>query len=161
MPPAQWLWAAASTLPIRPAGPPDPDDEIIARYAEPERPAWMHANFAGHAPVAELGGTDSYATRLFDYEHTGRDQVAWVISRLRADPAARSAAITTFQPHTDTSYIPCVSLLGFWLPGGALELIVKSAHVYETERSYLLGVLADSAATAGSGQRSERDQTGR
>ena len=171
---------------------PDPDDELIARYAEPERLAWMHANFTDHSQVAALGGADSYATRLFDYEHSGRDQVAWVISRLRADPATRSAAITTFQPHTDTSYIPCVSLLDFWLPGGAVELIayahsidfgakgygnlaelaalqrhvagrlgrpvgrlimmVKSAHVYQTERSYVLGVLAGAGASAGSGQ---------
>jgi thymidylate synthase len=106
---------------------PDPADEIIARHAEPERLAWMHANFTDHAAVAELGGADSYATRLFDYEHSGRDQVAWVIDRLRRDPATRSAAITTFQPRTDTSYIPCVSLLDFWLPGGAVEL-VSYAH---------------------------------
>ena len=162
---------------------PDPVDEIIASRAEPGRLAWMHANFTDHATVAALGGVDSYATRLFDYEHSGRDQVAWVVDRLRRDPAARSAAITTFQPLTDTSYIPCVSLLDFWLPDGAVELIayahsidfgakgygnlvelaalqqhvagqlgrpagrllmvVKSAHVYETERAYLLGVLAD------------------
>jgi len=161
---------------------PDPADEIIARHAEPERLAWMHANFTDHARVTALGGADSYATRLFDYEHSGRDQVAWVTDRLRRDPASRSAAITTFQPHTDSSYIPCVSLLDFWLPGGAVELvayahsidfgakgygnlvglaalqrhvaeelalpagrllmIVKSAHVYETERDYLRRVLA-------------------
>jgi thymidylate synthase len=161
---------------------PDPDDELIARYAEPERLAWMHANFTDQAQVAALGGADSYATRLFDYEHSGRDQVAWVVDRLRRDPTTRSATITTFQPHTDTSYIPCVSLLDFWLPGGAVELVayahsidfgakgygnlvelaslqqqvagqlgqpagrllmlVKSAHIYETERGYLLGVLA-------------------
>ena len=53
--------------------------------------------------------------------------MAWVIDRLRRDPATRSAAITTFQPRTDTSYIPCVSLLDFWLPGGAVEL-VSYAH---------------------------------
>jgi thymidylate synthase len=162
---------------------PDPADEIIARYAEPERLAWMHANFTDHARVSALGGADSYATRLFDYEHSGRDQVAWVVDRLRRDPATRSAAITTFQPHTDSSYIPCVSLLDFWLPGGAVELvayahsidfgakgygnlvelaslqrhvagqlglpagrllmIVKSAHVYETERGYLRRVRAE------------------
>ena len=165
---------------------PDPDDEIIARYAEPERLAWMHANFTDHAAVAALGGADSYATRLFDYEHSGRDQVAWVIDRLRRDPATRSATITTIAPHTDTSYIPCVSLLDFWLPGGAVELvayahsidfgakgygnlvelaalqqhvagqlgrpvgrllmIVKSAHVYETERGDMQDVLAAAAA---------------
>ena len=160
---------------------PHPDDEIIARFADPERPTWMHANFTDRARVEALGGADSYATRLFDYEHSGRDQVAWVVGRLRQDPATRSATITTFQPHTDTSYIPCVSLLDFWLPDGAVELvayahsidfgakgygnlvelaslqqhvagqlarpagrllmIVKSAHVYQTERGYLRDVL--------------------
>jgi hypothetical protein len=87
---------------------PGPADEIIATHADPERLAWMHANFTEHAAVAALGDADSYATRLFDYEHSGRDQVAWVVDRLRRNPATRSAAITTFQPHTDTSYIPCV-----------------------------------------------------
>jgi hypothetical protein len=90
---------------------PDPRDEIIASRAEPERLAWMHANFTDHGRVAALGDADSYATRLFDYEHSGRDQVAWVVDRLRRDPAGR------------------------------LLLTVKSAHVYETERAYLLGVL--------------------
>ena len=162
---------------------PDPEDEIIARHADPKRLAWMHANFTDHARVADLGDADSYATRLFDYEHTGRDQIAWVIDRLRADPSTRSATITTFQPHTDTTYVPCVSMLDFWLPDGAVELvvyahsidfgakgygnlvelaalqrrvadalgvavgrlvmIVKSAHVYETELDYVKGVLAD------------------
>jgi thymidylate synthase len=161
---------------------PDPDDETIARYADPERLAWMRANFADHTRVAALGDADSYATRLFDYDRTGRDQIAWVIDRLRHDPASRSASITTFQPRTDTRYIPCVSLLDFWLPGGAVELVaychsidfgakgygnlvelatlqqrvaaelgrpvgrlimvVKSAHVYETEFEYVRGVLA-------------------
>ncbi len=160
---------------------PDPADEIIARFAQPERLAWMHANFTDHTRVEALGGADSYATRLFDYEHSGRDQVAWVIDRLRQDPGTRSATITTFQPHTDSTYIPCVSLLDFWLLDGAVELIVyahsidfgakgygnlvelawlqrhvasafgrpagrllmivKSAHVYQTEFGYVRGVL--------------------
>jgi Thymidylate synthase len=102
---------------------PDPEDGIIARYADPDRLAWMRANFTDHTRVAALGGADSYATRLFDYGRTGRDQIAWVIDRLRRDPASRSASITTFQPLTDTTYIPCVSLLDFWLPGGAVELV--------------------------------------
>jgi thymidylate synthase len=161
---------------------PDPDDEIIATHADPERLAWMHANFTDHARVASLGDADSYATRLFDYEHSGRDQVRWVIDRLRADPSSRSATITALQPHTDTTYIPCVSMLDFWLPDGALELVVyahsidfgakgygnlvelaslqrhvadgldvpvgrlvmiiKSAHIYETELTYIKGMLA-------------------
>jgi thymidylate synthase len=161
---------------------PDPDDEIIAAHADPERLAWMHANFTDFAQVVSLGDSDSYATRLFDYEHTGRDQVRWVIDRLRADASSRSATITTLQPHTDTTYIPCISVLDFWLPDDAVELvvyahsidfgakgygnlvelaslqrhvadslgvrvgrlwmIVKSAHVYETELDYIRGVLA-------------------
>jgi thymidylate synthase len=164
---------------------PDPEDEIIATHADPERLAWMHANFTDHMRVASLGDSDSYATRLFDYEHSGHDQVRWVIDRLRADPSSRSATITTFQPHTDTTYIPCVSMLDFWLPDGAVELVVyahsidfgakgyanlielaalqrlvadglgvpvgrllmiiKSAHVYETERDYIEGLLAGHA----------------
>ena len=108
---------------------PDPDDEIIAAHAEPERLAWMHANFTDHARVTDLGDADSYATRLFDYEHSGHDQIAWVIDRLRADPSSRSATITTLQPHTDTTYIPCVSMLDFWLTDGAVELIVYAHSI--------------------------------
>jgi thymidylate synthase len=150
-------------------------------------PRTLHADTIG-------ADADSYATRLFDYEHSGRDQVAWVVDRLRRDPATRSAAITTFQPHTDTSYVPCVSLLPFWLPDNAVELvayahsidfgakgygnlvelallqhhvagrlgrpagrlllIVKSAHVYETERGYVQDVLAaEGKSGAGSSPR--------
>jgi hypothetical protein len=43
--------------------------------------------------------------------------------RLRLDPASRSATITMLQPRTDAAYIPCVSLLDFWLPDGAVELV--------------------------------------
>jgi thymidylate synthase len=103
---------------------PQVDDPIIAAHADPERLDWMHANFTDHARVAELGEADSYATRLYDYAHSGRDQVEWVVDRLRADPFARNATITTFQPLTDTSYVPCVSLLDFWLTDGHLQLDV-------------------------------------
>ena len=102
---------------------PDPADAIIARHADLDRLAWMKANFTDQATVAALGDADSYATRLFDYGRTGRDQVAWVIDRLGRDPSSRSATITTFQPLTDQTYIPCVSLLDFWLPAGAVELV--------------------------------------
>ena len=98
------------------------DDAIIARDGDPERLGWMHANFTDRARVAELGDSDSYATRLYDYAHTGRDQIRWVIDRIAANPSTRDATITTFQPLTDTSYVPCVSLLDFWLFKGALQL---------------------------------------
>ena len=102
---------------------PDPEDPIIATLADPERLAWMHANFTDHSRVAELGDAASYASRLFDYGRSGRDQLAWVIDRLKSDPSSRSASITTFEPLSDTSYIPCVSLLDFWIPNGSLELV--------------------------------------
>lgn len=123
---------------------PDPNDEIIARHAEPERLAWMHANFVDYSRVAALGDADSYATRLFDYEHSGRDQIAWAVDRLRRDPASRSATITTFQPHTDTTYIPCVSMLDFWLPGGAVELVVYAHSIDFGAKGY--GNLVELAA---------------
>jgi thymidylate synthase len=162
---------------------PDADDPLIARHGDPERLRWMRANFAAYDRVEALGGARSYASRLFDYGSSGRDQVAWVIDRLRADPASRSATITTFEPLTDTTYIPCVSLLDFWVREGAIELIVyahsidfgakgygnltelallqrrvadalgrtvgalrlivKSAHIYDTEREEMRGTVAD------------------
>jgi thymidylate synthase len=108
---------------------PDPEDQFIARYADPERLAWMKANFTSAARVAALGDADSYATRLYDYQHSGHNQIAWVVERLRSDPRTRSATITTFQPLTDTSYIPCISLLDFWIPAGALELLVYAHSI--------------------------------
>jgi thymidylate synthase len=105
------------------------DDPIIARHGDPERLAWMHANFTDHSRVADLDA-DSYATRLYDYAHAGRDQIRWVIDRLAANPSARDATITTFQPLTDTGYIPCVSLLDFWLVKGELQLAVY-AHAID------------------------------
>jgi thymidylate synthase len=160
---------------------PDPLDAVIAEHADPDRLAWMRTNFSDYASVPALGDADSYATRLYDYQHSGRDQIAWVVSRLQRDRAARSATITTFQPLTDTTYIPCVSLLDFRMPNGELELsvyahsidfgtkgygnlvelasvqrhvaagldapvgrfvmMVKSAHIYLTEREYMTEVL--------------------
>jgi thymidylate synthase len=106
------------------------DDPIIAEHGDPDRLAWMHANFTDRSRVAELGDADSYATRLYDYAHSGRDQIRWVIDRLAANPWARDATVTTFQPLSDSTYIPCVSLLDFWLVKGELQLAVY-AHAID------------------------------
>lgn len=113
---------------------PDPNDELIASLADPGWLDWMKRNFTEPNDVPELGDARSYAKRLRDYE--GRDQVAWVIERLRADPATRSATITTFQPLVDTSYIPCVSLLDFWEAQGALELVVYAHSLDFGKKAY-------------------------
>ena len=112
---------------------PDPADATIARLADPEWLDWMRRNFAEPDDVAELGGARSYARRLRDYG--GRDQVAWVIERL-ADPECRSAAITTFEPHTDTTYVPCISLLDFWRVSGPLELVVYAHSLDLGKKAY-------------------------
>ncbi len=109
---------------------PSVDDAIIAQHGDPERLAWMHANFTDQSQVAELGDADSYASRLYDYAHASRDQIRWVIDRLTANPWARDATVTTLQPLTDTSYIPCVSLLDFWLVEEQLQLAVY-AHAID------------------------------
>src|SRR5579864_7162147 len=161
---------------------PSVDDPIIARHGDPERLAWMHANFTDSTQVAELADSDSYATRLYDYAHAGRDQIRWVVDRLAANPWTRDATLTTFQPLIDTGYIPCVSLLDFWLVNGSLQLavyahaidfgtkgyanlvelaalqtrvasdlgvavgtltmIVKSAHIYQTELGLMRSIIA-------------------
>ena len=115
---------------------PDPDDPTIAALGDPGWLAWMHANFADERTVPELGDAASYAQRLFDYGRSGRDQLAWVVERLRRDPASRSATITTFEPLSDESYIPCVSMLDFWLPDGRLELVVYAHSLDFGKKAY-------------------------
>src|SRR5260370_39053047 len=43
---------------------PKVDDPIIAQYGDPERVAWMHANFTGHSRVSDVGHSARYASRL-------------------------------------------------------------------------------------------------
>ncbi|MBV8562094.1 MAG: hypothetical protein JOZ56_03295 [Actinobacteria bacterium] len=105
---------------------PDENDPLILTLADPDRLAWMHDNFTLPDDVAELGGARSYGAGLRDYG--GRDQMAWVAERLRSDPATRSATITTFEPLSDTTYIPCVSMLDFWRPRGEEVDLVVYAH---------------------------------
>jgi thymidylate synthase len=115
---------------------PAPDDDVIARLGDPQWLQWMHDNFFVEKDVAELGNAKSDAVRLFNYAGAGHDQIAWVVERLRADPECRSATITTFQPLTDTSYIPCVSMLDFWLRDGAVELVVYAHSLDFGKKAY-------------------------
>ena len=115
---------------------PSSDDRVIAELGDPDWLAWMHDNFFVQKDVPELGDAKSYAVRLFNYAGAGRDQIAWVVDRLRSDPACRSATVTTFQPLTDTSYIPCVSMLDFWRPDDALELVVYAHSLDFGKKAY-------------------------
>ena len=115
---------------------PDPDDALIVALGDPEWSDWMRRNFTELDPVRELGDAASYATRLYDYG--GRDQIAWVIGRLAADAECRSATITTFQPLSDTEYVPCISLLDFWRPdpGGPVELVAYAHSLDFGRKAY-------------------------
>jgi thymidylate synthase len=104
-------------------------DPLIARFADPARLEWMHANFTEPTRVFELGDADSYATRLYNYDHRSVNQIEWVIERLKRDASSRSATITTFQPLTDTTYIPCVSLLDFYIENESLHLVVYAHSI--------------------------------
>jgi thymidylate synthase len=115
---------------------PDPDDPLIARLANPERLDWMRRNFVDPERVAALGDARSYASRLHDYQETGRDQLDWVVERLQLDPSTRSATITTFEPLLDTSYIPCVSMLDFWVPEHDVELVVYAHSIDFGSKGY-------------------------
>jgi thymidylate synthase len=115
---------------------PASDDPLIAELGDADWLAWMHENFFVQKNVPELGNAESYARRLFNYAGSGRDQIAWIVEQLRADPACRSATVTTFQPLTDTTYIPCVSLLDCWLPGGVLELVVYAHSLDFGKKAY-------------------------
>ena len=108
---------------------PNPDDPIIAQHASQEWLAWMQSNFTDHRRVRELGDARSYASRLFDYMGSGRNQIAAVTETLRRDAHASYATITTLEPLTDVTYIPCVSLLDFWLRSGSLELVVYAHSI--------------------------------
>jgi thymidylate synthase len=125
----------------------DPDDPIVAELGDPEWLRWMHDNFFVQGDVPELGGAASYAVRLFNYAGSGRDQLRWVAERLRADMESRSATITTFQPLTDTSYVPCVSMLDFWLRDRAVELVVYAHSLDFGKKAY--GNLVELAALQG------------
>jgi thymidylate synthase len=115
---------------------PSSDDPVIAELGDAEWLAWMHDNFFVQKDVPELGDAKSYAVRLFNYAGAGLDQIAWVVERLRADHGCRSATVTTFQPLTDTAYIPCVSMLDFWRPHDALELVVYAHSLDFGKKAY-------------------------
>lgn len=102
---------------------PEPNDALIQRHASADWLAWMRANFTERTRVGALGDARSYASRIYDYAGTGKDQIAWVVEKLKRDPVTTNVTITTFEPLTDTTYIPCVSLLDFWLRNGRLELV--------------------------------------
>jgi len=96
------------------------DDTIIETYGNKEMLRWMFSNFLEKKLVPELKNSDSYGTRLFDYN--GKDQIEWVINKLKKKPETKAATITMLMPNSDSGYIPCVSMLDFKIRDGGLVL---------------------------------------
>lgn len=96
-------------------------DAIIEKHKVPSEYDWMVRNFTVQGEVPELYHENSYASRLYSYMGK-KNQIEWLIKRLKENPHTRSAAITTFEPLTDEGYIPCVSLLDFQESGGKLDM---------------------------------------
>ena len=88
----------------------------------------MHANFTERATVAALGGADSNATLLFDYQHSGRDQVAWVVAAAPGPGHQVRGHHHVPAAHRHQLH-PVRSLPDFWLPDGAVELVAYAHSI--------------------------------
>ena len=104
-------------------GDPNANDALIAAHASPE---WL----AGCAPISPIirASPNSAAREVARAGSSIMRGRAAIRSRRHRDvaphPRASYATITTFEPLTDVTYVPCVGLLDFWLQSGRLELVV-------------------------------------
>src|SRR5713226_6214744 len=101
---------------------PSVDDPIIAQHGDPERLAWMHANFTDHTRVPELGDADSYAPVQLRARRPRPDPLGDRSTSRESMGARRDghdvSATNRHQLHS------CVSLLDFWLVKGQLQLAI-------------------------------------
>ena len=98
-------------------------DPIIEKYMVKEEYEWMENNFTKLGTVKELHNENSYASRLYNYMNE-KNQIKWVIERLKNKRYTCSATITTFEPLTDEGYIPCVSMLDFYVENEQLNMYI-------------------------------------
>ena len=96
-------------------------DAIIEKHKVQDEYDWMVRNFTVQGEVPELHHENSYASRLYSYMGQ-KNQVGWLVDRLRKNPTTRSATLSMFEPLTDEGYIPCVSLLDFQETDGQLNM---------------------------------------
>ena len=96
-------------------------DAIIEKHKVQDEYDWMVRNFTVQGEVPELHHENSYASRLYSYMGQ-KNQVEWLVDRLRKNPTTRSATLSMFEPLTDEGYIPCVSLLDFQETDGQLNM---------------------------------------
>ena len=68
-------------------------DAIIEKHKVQTEYEWMVRNFTVQGEIPELHHENSYASRLYAYMGQ-KNQVDWLINRLRENPHTRSATIT-------------------------------------------------------------------
>ncbi len=95
--------------------------KIVSRYGDPAMIEWMVSNFMEQKKIPELKNGLSYGVRLFNYN--GKNQIEWVIQKLKQKPEAKSVTIPLIIPTEDEGYIPCVSMLDFKIRDGILMLV--------------------------------------
>ena len=98
-------------------------DPIIEKYMVQEEYEWMENNFTKLGTIKELYDQNSYASRLYNYMKE-KNQIKWLIPRLKYNLSTRSATITTFEPLLDEEYIPCVSMIDFYVENNKLDMYV-------------------------------------
>ena len=110
-------------------------DTIIEKYMDKDAFKWMEDNFTKQGLVRELNNAKSYASRLYNYMNK-KNQIEWVINKLKKKPSSCSATITTFDPLNDESYIPCISLLDFYIENNVLNLYVYARSLDWGKKAY-------------------------
>jgi thymidylate synthase len=113
---------------------PGKDDEIIDNYGDKNMISWMNSNFLEQKIVQELKNSLSYGTRLFNYE--GKNQIQWVIEKLKNKIECKSATIPTLMPNKDSGYIPCICLLDFKIRENKLILTVFCRSIDFGNKAY-------------------------
>ncbi|MFX0134619.1 MAG: thymidylate synthase [Candidatus Hodarchaeota archaeon] len=117
------------------------DQEKVIHDKDMKR--WMMENFREIKTIPELHDTKSYGWRLYNFH--GKDQIEWVINRLKRKRTTKSATIVTTEPE-DENYIPCVSLLDFKIRNGELLLSVTCRSLdFSKKALYNLYSLSDIA----------------
>jgi thymidylate synthase len=112
---------------------PKQEDFIIEKHGDKEAINWMLSNFLEQKKIPELHNTLSYGTRLFNYK--GKNQIEWVIKKLKEKPETKSATIVTIMPE-DEDYIPCVSAIDFKIRRGRLMVSAMCRAIDFGKKAY-------------------------
>ena len=106
----------------------DKNDSIVENYQDNDMYIWMKENFTHIKQIKELGNANSYGERLYNYCNR-KNQIEYVIGKIRKNNFTRAATITTLEPLTDISYIPCISMLDFDVVDKKLDLYVYARAI--------------------------------